>query len=245
VLLVGAGIATLFDRQQPLVFRLLSLPLMPVGFYFATHVDSASAKVSVVALTIATLGFLILRYFTPAARWVLIGLVLVFTIPLTLVTVGMTDLTKDADQKILRSFKKDRTLTGRTLMWAKADAWIQESPIIGHGYRAFWASGSSDSVGILHYNKVNDYRLFQLHNTMKEIRVDTGWIGLILFLTTAVFFLYKTLAFALLYPSPGSAFLAALYLMTISFTPFGTIIGVFYTLTAQFYLCGTAASSFL
>ena len=101
-------------------------------------------------------------------------------------------------------------------MWAKADAWIEKSPLIGHGYRAFWSSGSSDSMGVLHSNGLTDFRGFQLHNTFKEIRVDTGWLGLIVFLGTAAFFLYKTLAFVLLYPSPGSAFLAALYLMTIS-----------------------------
>ena len=49
---------------------------------------------------------------------------------------------------------------------------------------------------------------------------------------------------AFFYPSPGSAFLAAIYLMNISFMPIGTIIGVFSGGTAQFYLCGTAAIVF-
>ena len=244
VLLAGAGLAILFDRKEPLVFRLLSLLLTPVGFYFATHTDSASAKVSALAFAIVILGFLTLRYFNHTVRWGLIGFILVSTIPLTLVIVGTTDVSKNADQKILRSFNKDRTLTGRTILWAKADAWIEKSPAIGHGYRAFWASESSDSIGLLHANKVADWRGFQLHNTFKEIRVDTGWIGLILFLGTAALFLYKTLAFAFLYPSPGSAFLAALYLMTLSISPFATIIGVFYSPTMQFYVCGTAAIAF-
>ena len=244
VLLVGTGIAIWFDRKQPLVLRLLSLPLTPIGLYFATHADSATAKVSALALPIATLGFLSLRYFAPSVRWALIGLVLVFTIPLTLVIVGTTDVSKNFEQKVLGTFNKDRTLTGRTIMWAKADAWIEKSPVIGHGFRAFWTSGSSDSMGLLHAQKLTDFRGFQLHNTFKEILVDTGWIGLIVFLGTTAFFLYKTLAFALLYPSPASGFLAASYLMTISFMPIGTIIGVFSGGAAQFYLCGTAAIVF-
>ena len=245
VLLVGAGVAILFDRKQPLVLRLLSLPLTPVGFYYALHVDSASSKITVLALPIATLGFLALRYFSHTVRWALVGLALVFTISVTLVIVGTTDLTKNLDQKVLSSLHKDRTLTGRTVMWAKADAWIEKSPVIGHGYRAFWSSGSSDSMGILHSQGLTDFRGFQLHNTVREIRVDTGWIGAIVFFGTAAFFLYKTLAFAFLYPSSGSAFLAALYLMTLSIVPTATIIGIFYSPTAQFYLCGTAAIVFL
>jgi exopolysaccharide production protein ExoQ len=223
---------------------LLSLPLTPVGFYIATHTDSASAWVFALALPIAILGFVSLSYFSHAARWAVLGVVLALTIPFTIVLIGMTDLSKNADQKILGSFNKDVTLTGRTIIWAKADDWIAKSPVIGHGYRAFWTSGSSDSLGILHLGGLTDFRGFQLHNTVKEIRVDTGWLGLILFLSTAAFFLYKTLAFAFLYPSPGSAFLAALYLITISLMPLASIIGVFYSPTAQFYLCGTAAIVF-
>ena len=244
VMLIGAAVAIFFDRKQPLAFRLLSLPLTPVGFYFATHADLAAAKVTVLAFPITILGFLSLRYISHAVRWGLVGLVLVFTIPLTLVIIGTTDLTKNLDQKVLKSFRKDRTLTGRTILWAKADAWIEKSPVIGHGYRAFWTSESSDSIGVLHYNRLTDYRGFQLHNTIREIRVDTGWIGAILFLGTAAFFLYKTLTFAFLYPSPGSAFLAALYLMTLSIMPIATIVGIFYSPTAQLYLCGTAAIVF-
>ena len=243
-LLVGAGVAILFDRKESLAIRLLSLALTPVGFYFATRSGSASAKVFALAFPISIFGFLSLRYFSPVVRWALIGLVLVFTIPSALVIVSTTDLTKNIEQKTLQGFGKDRTLTGRTVMWAKADAWIEKSPLIGHGYRAFWSSGSSDSMGVLHFFGLTDFRQFQLHNTVKEVRVDTGWLGLIVFLGTAAFFLYKTLALVLLYPSPGSAFLASLYLMTMSMLTLATIIGVFYSPTAQFYLCGTAAIVF-
>lgn len=105
-LLVGAGLAILFDRMQPRLYRLLSLPLTPVGFYFATHVDLATAKVSAVALPIAILGIVSFRYFSHAARWALTGLVLVSTISLTLVLIGMTDLSKNADQKIWEVFTR-------------------------------------------------------------------------------------------------------------------------------------------
>lgn len=167
-MLVGAGVAIIFDRRQPLSFRLLSLPLTPVGFYVARHVEAASAAVCAIALPIAFFGLFSLRYFNHAGRWMLVILFLVLAIPLTIV-VSATDLSQNADQKILRFFNKDRTLTGRTNLWAKADYWIEQSPIVGYGYRAFWASDSSDSLGLLHRMRLTDARGFQLHNTIKEI----------------------------------------------------------------------------
>jgi exopolysaccharide production protein ExoQ len=206
-------------------------------------VEAATAKVCAVVFPLAFIGFYSLRYLSPSGRWLLITLFLALAVPLSIL-IASSDLSHNADQKILRALNKDATLTGRTLMWTKADQWINKSPAIGHGYRAFWTSGSSDSMGLLHFNRIIDARGFQLHNTIKEIRVDTGWIGLIAFLSVVVFFLYRVLAMVFLYPSPASAFLATMYLMTLSLGSINTIVGVFTPSTALFYMCGTAAVVF-
>ena len=243
VALLGSGIAVLFDRQQPVIYRLSTLVLIPIGAYLATHVEAATAKVCAIVFPVAFFGFLALGYLSFAGRWALIGLFLLLAMPLS-ISFAFSDLSRDADQKILRALNKDVTLTGRTLLWKKADEWIEESPAVGHGFRAFWTSGSSDSLGMLHFNRLIDPRGFQLHNTIKEIRVDTGWLGLIAFLSVVAVFLYNVLSFVFLYPNPASAFLATMYLMTLSLASINTIVGVFTPTTAFFYMCGTAAIVF-
>ncbi len=143
-------------------------------------------------------------------------------------------------RSILRALNKDATLTGRTMMWDKADHWIANSPTIGYGFRAFWASESADSIGILHYFSLIDSRVFQLHNTVKEILVDTGWVGLGAFMTTVIIFCVYTTRLIFLYPSSTSGFLAGLFLMMLAHFPVITVVGVFFPPTLVFYVCGTA-----
>ena len=241
--LAAAGLAVLFDRQQNWLLRLSSLALIPVGTYYATHVQAATAKVAILTTPVAFLGFVVMRYLSPRHRWVMVLLATAVVVPLT-IFVASSDLTRNIDQKVLGALHKDSTLTGRTVMWAKADQWISQAPILGHGYRAFWSSGSSDSVGILHFFRVADFRAFQLHNTIKEIRVDTGWVGLIAFLGVTLFFLYKVMAYVFLYPSAASAYLATGFLLTLATGAFTTIVGVFTTSTLFFYAYGCAAVVF-
>jgi len=241
VALVGSGIAILFDRQQPLLYRLATLPSIPIGAYLAAHVQAATALVGLVVFPIAFFGFLGLRYLNVVGRWVLIGALLVIAVPSSLAVYAYSD---KLDQKILRVLNKDATLSGRTIMWAKADSWMQQSPLLGHGFRAFWTSGSSDSLGILHFFSLTDPRAFQLHSTIKEVRVDTGWVGLLGFSIAAAIFVYHVIAFVFLYPTPSSAFIAAMFLMMLAHVPIETIVGVFFPPTLFFYACGTTAIVF-
>jgi exopolysaccharide production protein ExoQ len=193
------------------------------------------------AFPIAFFGFLSLRYVSPMGRYAVVALMLLVFIPLSVLTyTGVPD----ANQRVLRALNKDATLTGRTMMWVKADAWIERSPEIGYGFRAFWTSESADSMGILHSFNLTDGRVFQLHNTIEEMRVDTGWLGLLAFLSTVMIFLCYIIAFVFLYPSASSAFIATMYLIILAHSPIEVLIGVFYPTTAFFYVCGTVAIVF-
>ena len=240
VTLFGSGMAILFDLQHPPIYRLATLALIPLGAYIATHVEAATALVSVFAFPIAFFGFLSLRYVGPMGRSAVVALLLVL-IPVSVLTYAGVP---DVNQRILRALNKDATLTGRTMMWVKADAWIEKSPEIGYGFRAFWTSESADSMGILHSFKLTDGRVFQLHNTIEEMRVDTGWLGLLAFLSTVMVFLCYIVAFVFLYPSASSAFIATMYLIILAHSPIQVLIGVFYPTTAFFYVCGTVAIVF-
>jgi exopolysaccharide production protein ExoQ len=238
VLLVASATALVFDSGQPLLYRLAAVPLMPVGAYIATHVEAATAKVSLFAFPLVFFGVLALRYLKGSARLALMALMLAATLPLVIVA---DELSRGADTAILSALNKDATLTGRTLMWDKADHWIANSPTIGYGFRAFWASDSADSIGILHHFGLTDPRVFQLHNTVKEILVDTGWLGLCVFMLSVVIFFYYTVRLIFLHPSSSSGFLASMFLMVLAHFPVETVVVVFFPATVLFYVCGTAA----
>jgi exopolysaccharide production protein ExoQ len=242
VTLVGSGIAVLVDREQPLIYRAAALFFIPVGGYFATHIESASALVVLLTFPVAFFGFFALRYLPAVGRWALIVLALTIAIPLSLA--AYVQLAGGGSQIVLRALNKDATLTGRTIIWAKADEWIKQSPEIGYGFRSFWTSESSDSMGILHNFGLVDGRGFQIHNTVREILIDTGWLGLIVVLGTTIVFLYYVMATVLLYPGATSAFAAATYCLMIARTPIDTVLGIFYPPTILFYAWGVAAIVF-
>jgi len=239
VTLVGTGLAILTDRQQPTVYRYSTLLLIPVGAYFATHVESASSLISVIVFPIAFFGFLALRYLTVAGRWALVATLLVLFVPIS--SIGYSEYSTGLEGDVLRALNKDPTLTGRTVMWAKADYWISQSPIVGYGYRAFWMSSSADSIGILHKFNLTDPRGFQLHNTIKEILVDTGWLGLTIVLSTVVVFLFYVISLVFLNPAPSSAFIAATFLLMIVRAQIESVLLSFYPGTALLYVCGIVA----
>jgi exopolysaccharide production protein ExoQ len=238
VLLVASAMAVTFDARQPLFYRLAAVPMMPVGAYIATHVEAATAKVSLLAFPLVFFGVLSLRYLRGGGRLALMAMMLAVGVPLAVVA---EDVSRGADEAILRALNKDATLSGRTMMWDKADHWIGNSPFIGYGFRAFWASDSADSTGILHHFNLTDPRLFQLHNTTKETLVDTGWVGLSAFMLTVSIFLFYIARLAFLYPSSSSGFLAAMFLMLLAHFPIVTVMGVYFPYTVLFYVCGTAA----
>jgi len=238
VLLVASAVAVTFDPRQPLLYRLAAVPMIPIGAYVATHVEAATAKVSLLAFPLVFFGVLSLRCLKGSGRLALMAMVLAVFVPLAVVA---GDLSHGADEAILHALNKDATLTGRTMMWDKADHWISNSPMIGYGFRAFWASGSADSIGILHHFNLTDPRVFQLHNTIKETLVDTGWVGLCAFMLTVLVFLYYIVRLAFLYPSSSSGFLTAMFLMLLAHFPVVTVVGVYFPSTVLFYACGTAA----
>lgn len=77
-------------------------------------------------------------------------------------------------------FHKDKTLTGRTLLWDAADEMIADKPLLGEGYRAVWLGEAG--VGLLARMGQSDGRAFNFHDSARDIAADLGLIGLALLL---------------------------------------------------------------
>lgn len=78
-------------------------------------------------------------------------------------------------------FKKDRTLTGRSYLWAKADELARERPVLGYGYQSFWVQGQTDAEGLWRFGGIKDRTGFNFHNEIREMRIQLGFVGLAAF----------------------------------------------------------------
>lgn len=111
---------------------------------------------------------------------------------------------------MLQSSGKDQGLTGRELLWAKADQLIAARPLLGGGYRHFWIPGNLDAEYIWRAMGVATHYGFNFHNTPRDIEVDLGFVGLVLFSFVMAFGIVKAILATMIRPYFLGIFLCAL-----------------------------------
>lgn len=107
--------------------------------------------------------------------------------------------------------QKDAGLTGRTLLWQSADELIARRPVTGYGYKAIWMG--EEGVGLLARNGQTDGRAFHFHDTIRELRVDLGIPGLVLFLVPLAYAFIRLAPLLVAQVTPTRAFLAVTLLL--------------------------------
>ena len=93
-------------------------------------------------------------------------------------------------EAVMENSGKDAGLTGRDLLWSKADQLIRERPWLGGGYSAFWVHDNLDAEYLWREMGIVNRSGFNFHNTPRGILVALGAVGLALFI---VVFLYASL----------------------------------------------------
>lgn len=86
-------------------------------------------------------------------------------------------------EDVMELLGRNLTLTGRTAVWFAVMTFIARRPFLGYGYSAFWQGMSGDSGYIslaLHWDVPH------AHNGLLELGLDTGLIGISLFLLSFV-----------------------------------------------------------
>lgn len=80
-------------------------------------------------------------------------------------------------ETVLTALGKDTTLTGRTPLWEAVINKIQERPLLGYGYGAFWLGWDGESADIwkVEWNAPNS------HNGVLDVWLDLGFLGVSVF----------------------------------------------------------------
>lgn len=190
------SVTTLFwaiGQRKP-GWALSAIVTIPVALYCLVFSKSTGAMAAF-ALAIACLMiWAFSRHFALTTRTVLFGITLLVTIVVLATTPLWVGLVFET---ILAATGKDANLTGRGDLWQVADRLIGQRPILGLGYNAFWVQGNLDAERLWELLNVKSGSPFNFHNTVRDILVNIGIVGLVLYavvwLVASIRLLWRTM----------------------------------------------------
>jgi exopolysaccharide production protein ExoQ len=162
----------------------LSILLIAIDVLVVASARSAGANAAASVAVLVLLAWTMSRILPVVARTtIFIGSLLVAT--LAAVT---RNIWYDAIfQEFLAASGKDSDLTGRTYIWSRAELFVHQNPMLGRGYAAFWRVGDLEAEAIWEKMFVANRIGFNFHNSIYEILVHLGYVGLILFGAVFIF----------------------------------------------------------
>jgi O-antigen ligase len=104
------------------------------------------------------------------------------------VAVGILALAVYFSDSIAGMLGKDSDMSGRTRVWAYAIKMIFEHPWLGYGYSTFW-EGFSSPGGV--FWSLSGLGIPHSHNGYIQLALDTGIVGVVLFLTALISVVFK------------------------------------------------------
>lgn len=216
------SIATLMIavRRRELAWSLLALFAIALDLYVAVAARSAGALLGVGMGAVAMLGLAPLLKVSKAVRaW------LTSAVALCLFAAGLSYrwIATNMIEWGAQVFDKDATLTGRTYLWYRAADLIQEKPMLGRGYYAFWLQGNIDAEGLWRYFGIEERGGFTFHNTAVELLVTVGWVGLIIVAAIALIGAVALVKRFVERPSIALVCWISLFLYMLARTPIETI----------------------
>jgi exopolysaccharide production protein ExoQ len=171
-------VAAIEDRRP---FRaLIALAVTMLETYVLLKARSAGALLGMTPAVLALIFFLALRPARLSLR-LMTTVFMSFAAAFMAVAYG-SDIVQDS----MTLFDKDPTLTGRTYLWQRAADFIAEKPVLGTGFNAFWVQGNPDAEGLWRFGGITDRMGFSFHNTLIELLVNIGWLGVFVFAIVAI-----------------------------------------------------------
>lgn len=206
-LLISA--ATLFWAvgQRKLGWALIAVLTIPAALYCLVFARSTGALLATGLAMVCLLIWSISRRFALTTRTVLFGITLFGTMVVLATTPFWLGMVLDT---VLVASGKDANLTGRGDLWQAADRLIAQRPILGLGYNAFWVQGNLEAERLWRLLHVSSGSPFNFHNTARDILVNTGIVGLVLYAVVWLFTSMRLLWLTMLLPDYFGIFCSAM-----------------------------------
>jgi exopolysaccharide production protein ExoQ len=199
-LLIQVGVWVLLDHGQRTLMRALALIGAVGGAILIVAALSVGANVAVSGALACSLLAFNLRHFPSRSRVVILcaGGLLIVILCSFLIVFG-----DELFQEGLRLTGKSADLSRRTELWDVARKMMQEYPIGGVGYQAFWQHGNPYAEDL--WSRINAGAL-GFHNLWYQSGVDLGYIGLGLALLTVAITAIEVVRWTVRSASPASCF---------------------------------------
>lgn len=233
-ILLMSAIATLTFKNVMPPLRWIAVLALPLSVYLLEGTNSATAVLMAAGGTFVLLSLWWTERLPPGGRlFTLLGLILILA-PLTMLTPEAIDA---FNHFMFNTLNKDPTLTGRTLLWERADHLIAQRPLLGYGFQSVWMGDSSETIGLRRLTGITDGRTFHFHDSFRQAAVDTGYIGLAAFVGVMVAVGFSSLRTILLRPSVASSFFVVLFALMVTRAFTDMLLGPFSIHTLLYFAC--------
>lgn len=220
-LLALTGGACIADPRQPAIMRLAGVGGLVLAALLLRTSQSVGAVVSTGLVAVLLVSLTLITRMQMKWRILAAALVLLTAAPAPFI--GEAASSAAVDTILVQKLGKDRTLTGRTYLWARAENYIARKPVLGHGYQAFWRQGSLEAEGLWRFAHIRSRQGFNFHNQYVEVLIELGWVGLVALVVTLAGALAALASRLMFRPTPTVAFAATGFLALLSRTPLESI----------------------
>jgi exopolysaccharide production protein ExoQ len=201
-LLIQFSVWVLLDRSQPRLLRGLAVIGVIGGAFLIKAALAVGATVALFgALACAFLAFNLGR-FPPRSRVIILcggGLIIAILCGFLIV------LSDELFQGALQFTGKSSSLSDRTPLWDVAKKMMEDYPIGGVGFEAFWQHGNVYAEDL--WRRFQPARAgYHFHNLWYQSAVDLGYIGLGLAILTVAITAIEVMRWVFRSPSPTSCF---------------------------------------
>jgi exopolysaccharide production protein ExoQ len=233
-LLLVSALAVLLIGNISGWLRIAALAALPVAAVLVVITNSATGALLAVAGGVLLFVLWFSERLTPGGR---LSALLITALVLAPLLMLAPEIGAIRDHFLYETLNKDPTLTGRTLLWARADDLIAHKPFLGYGYQAIWMGDSSDTIGLMRLTGIEDGRTFHFHNSFRQVAVDTGLLGLAIFAGTLIYTTLRGLGQALMRPDGATSFFYVSFLLAFATAFTDTVIEPFLIQTVMLYSC--------
>lgn len=164
-------------RHATLPLRALGLASFVVGTFLVLSAQSVSATLFLLPTLIALLIVLKAHRLGTLLTW---SIGILGTLGLILAGLTLQAHWIAFSTFVLDATGKDLTLTGRTELWASALSLIEQRPLLGVGYQAFWVQGHADAELLWYMFGIESRNGFNFHNMFLSNAVEVGILGALL-----------------------------------------------------------------
>jgi len=202
-------LAVLADAKQRRLFRLIALCAIGVGPLLLWRSRSIGALVVFLPALILLCAIVVLGKLPSRLRPIAVAGALAIAVALAAAAVPVVMASMD---DLFASVGKTADLTGRGLLWQRAATLIEQRPVLGVGYSAFWVQGNPEAEALWRIEHIDSRFGFHFHRFYYNTAVELGYTGLAVGAATFFATILSVLAWGVRKPGPVSGFFCAIML---------------------------------